>query len=380
MSLSKLEIAGRFASHFGSAPEVIAQAPGRINLIGEHVDYNDGFVLPFAIDAVTYCALSARNDGKITIVSEQQPDQRFSIEISQVEQKPDEIWSRYILGVIWSLGINGGLDIYIDGQVPLGAGLSSSAALECSVATALNHRFTLNRSIVQLARATQRAENDYVGVPCGIMDQSISLMGRSGFALLLDCRDLSTELVPVDFLNAGLRLLIIDTRAHHALVDGGYAARRASCEKATALLKIPSLRGAKAEDLPRFETLLDSETFHRIRHVVTEIERVRSAVDALRKKEFSVLGELINQSHDSLRDDYTVSCPELDAAVNAARGAGALGARMVGGGFGGSAIALIHEADLGKVSLAVERAFADAGFTAPRFFDAMPSDGAKIIS
>ena len=380
MSLSKLEIAGKFASHFGTAPQVIAQAPGRVNLIGEHVDYNEGFVLPFAIDSVTYCALSVREDQKINLVSEQQPKEIFTTSIEDLQKKPVEIWPRYILGVIWSLDIKSGLDIYIDGHVPLGAGLSSSAALECSVATALNKRFNLNLSESELARATQRAENDYVGMPCGIMDQSISLMGKAGFALLLDCRDLATELVTVDFAGSELRLLVIDTRAHHALVDGGYAARRASCEKAAEIFKIASLRDLSKEDLTARDSLLDPETFRRVRHVVTEIARVKSAVIALREQDFALLGELINQSHDSLRDDYTVSCPELDTAVAAARSSGALGARMVGGGFGGSAIALIQEKDAGRISQAIELAFAAKGFTAPRFFDAMPSDGAKVIS
>lgn len=380
MSVSKTDIEERFHSIFGRSPEVISQAPGRINLIGEHVDYNDGFVLPFAIDAVTYCALARREDSTITIYSAQQPGENFTIALSEIASPPEEIWPRYVLGVIWSLGITSGLDIYIDGHVPLGAGLSSSAALECAVAIALNHLFALDKNLAELARATQRAENDYVGVPCGAMDQSISLMGRAGYALLLDCRDLSTELVPVDFLGSGLRLLIIDTRAHHALVDGGYAARRASCESAVKALNIPSLREFSPEQLSSAQAVLDTQTFHRVRHVVTEIDRVRKAVDVLKSKDFVTLGSLINESHDSLRDDYTVSCPELDVAVDAARSAGALGARMVGGGFGGSAIALIHEADAGKVSLAVERAFAERGFSAPRFFDSLPSDGAKIIS
>ena len=205
-------------------------------------------------------------------------------------------------------------------------------------------------------------------------------MGRAGYALLLDCRDLSTQLVTVDFLGSGLQLLIIDTRAHHALVDGGYAARRASCESATEILKVSSLREFSVDDLPRAQSLLDQQTYQRVRHVVTEIDRVKQAVVVLTSKDFTALGTLINQSHDSLRDDYTVSCPELDCAVDAARSAGALGARMVGGGFGGSAIALIHSSDAGKVTLAVERAFAERGFTAPRFFDSLPSDGAKVIS
>ena len=381
MSASKTSIESSFAAHFGRAPEVIAQAPGRVNLIGEHVDYNDGFVLPFAIDSVTRCALSTRSDRTISLVTlKEGKAESFTMDVSEINQKPEEIWPRYILGVIWSLGIHSGMEILIEGDVPLGAGLSSSAALECSVATALNRRFDLGLNLNQLALATQKAENDYVGMPCGIMDQSISLMGRSGYAILLDCRDLSSEYVPVDFQSSGLKLLVIDTRAHHALVDGGYAARRASCEAACKILNVRSLRDFPFERLSDAKSALDSQTFQRVRHVITEIVRVNSAVAALKAKDFQSLGRLINQSHDSLRDDYTVSCPELDVAVDAAREAGALGARMVGGGFGGSAIALIQEEDSGKVSQSIERAFANSGFVAPRFFDAMPSDGAKVIS
>ena len=381
MSASKADISSSFSAHFGHAPEVIAQAPGRVNLIGEHVDYNDGFVLPFAISAVTRVAISRRSDNQITIVtSHGAHSEKFTTASNEIEKKPEEIWPRYVLGVIWLLGINAGMDIYIESEVPQGAGLSSSAALECSIATALVRLFNLDRDLATLARATQRAENDYVGVPCGIMDQSISLMGRAGYALLLDCRDLSTRYVPVDFADSALQLLVVDTRAHHALVDGGYAARRASCESAARTLGISSLRDLDLETLQNSKEKLDSQTYQRVRHVVTEIARVHEAILALEAKDFQRLGSILNQSHDSLRDDYTVSCPELDVAVTAARESGALGARMVGGGFGGSAIALVRESDVGKVSVAIERAFADQGFTAPRFFTALPSDGAKIIN
>lgn len=368
-----------FLEYFGREVEVIAQAPGRVNLIGEHIDYNDGFVLPFAIDAVTTVAIARRGDDTIQIVSSQMPAAKVITNIEAVDRKEGEGWARYILGVIWSLKIRSGLDIYIDGRVPLGAGLSSSAALECSVATALNHLFDLKFSLPDLARLTQRAENEYVGVPCGIMDQSISLMGKKGHALLLDCVDLSSEDIPVDFEGAGLKLLIIDTRAHHALIDGGYAERRASCEAAREILGITSYRELTLEALNEARNALGETTFKRVRHVVTEIARVEDAVTSLRLGDFQKLGELLNDSHFSLRDDYTVSCPELDCAVEIAQREGALGARMVGGGFGGSAIALIRLEDLGRVSNAIEKAFAQKGFVTPRFFDSLPSDGAKVL-
>jgi galactokinase len=300
--------------------------------------------------------------------------------ISELQQKGGEGWSRYILGVVWALEIESGLDIYVDGRVPLGAGLSSSAALECSVATAINHLFELGKTLTELAQLTQRAENQYVGVPCGIMDQSVSLMAKGGYALLLDCRDLSTQHIPVDFAGAGLRLLIVDTRAHHALIDGGYAERRASCESAAAKLGVVSMRELDMRHLESENDRLTTIEFQRARHAVSEIARVLDAVERLRTKQFVEFGQLLNQSHISLRDDYTVSCPELDLVVDTANANGALGARMVGGGFGGSAIALIKDEDAGKISLAIEKAFADAGYQAPRFFDSLPSDGAKVIS
>lgn len=378
--MSVSEVSAKFREIFKRDPEVIAQAPGRVNLIGEHVDYNDGYVLPFAISAVTYSAIARRDDSEIHIASRQRPGELIKMNLTDLVNKSGSDWSRYILGTLWSLSIKNGVEIYIDGQVPLGSGLSSSAALECSVATSLNHLFGLGKSLPELARATQRGENEYVGVPCGIMDQSISLMGRAGYALLLDCRDLSTRLIPVDFAGAGLRLLIIDTRAHHALVDGGYAERRASCEKVSSLLAIKALRDLSIEELQNKENLLDPLSYRRARHVVTEIKRVEDSIAALKRADFTSFGEILTQSHRSLRDDYNVSCPELDCAVETALKEGALGARMVGGGFGGSAIALIREEEAGKISSAIERAFADAGFVAPRFFDSLPSDGAKVIS
>jgi galactokinase len=303
-----------------------------------------------------------------------------------VEQNLDVIkpglkgeWERYPFGVIWSLGITSGVDIMIDGHVPLGAGLSSSAALECCVATALNHLFSLGNSLEDLARLTQRAENEYVGVPCGIMDQSVSLMAHSGSALLLDCRDLSTRHIAFDVAPSGLELLIIDTQAHHSLTDGGYAKRRASCESVVAKLGIPSLRELTLDQLASSRNMLTETEFMRARHAVTEMKRVMDAVEVLERKDFITLGLLLNQSHASLRDDYNVSCPELNCAVDASLAAGALGARMVGGGFGGSAIALIKASHKTKTIAAVEKAFADNRFKVPRFFTSLPSQGAEVI-
>jgi len=375
-----VDITELFAKGFGYPPEVVASAPGRVNLIGEHIDYSEGFVLPFAIDAVTKCAIAKRDDGKIRIISAQKKNEIIESNLEAIAAKQGSTWSRYIYGVIWAMEIETGLDIYIDGKVPLGAGLSSSAALECSLATALNHLFHLEKTLPELARLTQRAENDYVGVPCGIMDQSISLMARAGYGLLLDCQDLSTRHIKIDFASKSLRLLIIDTQAHHALTDGGYAKRRESCEEVAKIFSIPSLRQLSMESLLAHKAKLSELQFKRAHHGVSEMLRVLDAVKALEAEDFEALGQLLNQSHNSLRDDYEVSCPELDLAVDTALSSGALGARMVGGGFGGSAIALIKESDAGTISSTIERAFAKNGFKAPRFFDSLPSDGAKVLS
>ena len=367
-----------FEELYGRKPEVIAEAPGRVNLIGEHIDYSEGFVLPFAIADRTYAAIAKRDDGLVRIASQQRRERIFSIDIKDVKPGSAGDWEKYVLGVIWSLEVSSGFDIFIDGHVPAGAGLSSSAALECSVAFALNHLCNLNKSLTDLARATQRAENDYVGMPCGIMDQSVSLMAAAGSALLLDCRDLSTELIPFDVASAGMELLIIDTAAHHALVDGGYAERRASCESAAQKLQVKSMRELNLKDLEAGKERLTETEYIRARHAVTEIARVLDAVVALRTSDFLKLGSLINQSHNSLRDDYTVSCPELDCAVDASLGAGALGSRMVGGGFGGSAIALVKVSDIDNVKNAVLQAFERAHYKKPRFFTSLPSAGAQL--
>ena len=369
----------KFAETFGAAPDIIAAAPGRVNLIGEHIDYSDGFVLPFAINDRTFAAVRIRDDRKVRIASMQRRNKIVEHNIDAIKPGLKGEWERYPLGVIWAMGLTSGIDIMIDGHVPLGAGLSSSAALECSVATALNHLFSFGYSLEELARLTQKAENDYVGVPCGIMDQSVSLMAHAGSALLLDCRDLSTKNIAFDVASSGLELLIIDTQAHHSLTDGGYAERRASCESAVAKLAIRSLRELTLSQLEQSRNLLTDTEFMRARHAVTEMARVMDAVKVLEEKNFAALGQLLNQTHASLRDDYTVSCPELNTAVDASITAGALGARMVGGGFGGSAIALIHAAHTQATIAAVEKAFADNKFKAPRFFTSLPSQGAQVI-
>ena len=373
-------IEGKFLQTFGVKPDLIAAAPGRVNLIGEHIDYSEGFVLPFAIKDRTFVAVRKRDDSTVRIASVQRRNKIVTVDINNVKPGLKGEWERYALGVLWSMGITSGVDLMIDGHVPLGAGLSSSAALECSVATAINHLFAMGFNLEELARLTQKAENQYVGVPCGIMDQSVSLMATQGFALLLDCRDLSTRNIPFDVASHGLELLIIDTQAHHALTDGGYAERRASCESVAAKLSVKSMRELTMSQLDSSRDQITKTEYIRARHAVTEMKRVLDCVTALSVGDFVKVGQLINESHISLRDDYTVSCPELDTAVEAALAAGAMGSRMVGGGFGGSAIALIQASKTTQTIKAVESAFAEKKFKAPRFFTSLPSQGAELLA
>jgi galactokinase len=373
-------LASKFQEVFGSAPEIIASAPGRVNLIGEHVDFLDGFVLPFAISNATKVAIARTPDKKIRTASIQKKGAISTIDCGDIAPKSGEAWTRYPIGVLWSLGIDSGLDILVDGQVPLGAGLSSSAALECAVATAITELFKLDLTLPELARAAQRAENIYVGMPCGIMDQSVSLMATEGNALLLDTRDLSIEQIPFDIAPLGLELLVIDTQVHHALVDGGYAERRASCEKAIADLGITSLRDISIPDFVARKSELDEKTYLRAFHGVTEMQRVLDAVALLKSGDFVGFGEIVTAAHASLRDNYTVSCPELNLAVDTANDFGALGSRMIGGGFGGSAIALIKAKDSELIKSEIKSAFMKARFKCPRFFSALPSAGARVIN
>jgi galactokinase len=376
--MSSIEL--RFIETFGEEPDLVAAAPGRVNLIGEHIDYSEGFVLPFAIKDRTLVAVRKRDDSTVRIASVQRRNKIVTVDIADVKPGLKGEWERYALGVLWSMGVTSGVDLLIDGHVPLGAGLSSSAALECSVATAMNHLFDLGFNLEELARLTQKAENQYVGVPCGIMDQSVSLMATNGFALLLDCRDLSTRNIPFDVASHGLELLIIDTQAHHALTDGGYAERRASCESVASKIGVKSMRELTMATLDASRGLITETEYIRARHAVTEMQRVLDCVEALSVQDFVKVGQLINASHISLRDDYTVSCPELDTAVEASLSAGALGSRMVGGGFGGSAIALIEASKTRQTINAIEKAFADNKFKAPRFFTSLPSQGAELLS
>jgi len=367
-----------FDATFGRPAELGWRSPGRVNLIGEHTDYNDGFVLPLAIPREVRVHAAGRDDRVLRVASAQSQGEPVAIPLDGLAPGTVEGWAAYVAGTAWALQEHGvelrGADLLVDGDVPRGAGLSSSAALECATAGALLAVAGADVPLAEVALLAQRAENDYVGVPCGVMDQFASTHGRAGHLLLLDTRSLEPRHIPFDLEAEGLRLVVIDTRAPHRLVDGEYAARRASCEQAAVLLGVPSLRDV--DDLGSAMSRLDDDVLQRrVRHVVTENARVLDVVALLESGDVRAIGPLLTASHESLRDDYEVSSPELDIAVDAALRAGAHGARMTGGGFGGSAIALVEESATGELRSQVRAAFAAAGLDEPAFLDAVPVDG-----
>jgi galactokinase len=377
------ELAARFEREFGRLPDGVWQAPGRVNLIGEHTDYNEGFVLPFAIDKTARVAVAVRPDSTARLLSTYGDQGLATADLDALEPGSAKGWTKYPLGVVWALQQRGiavpGLDLLLDSDVPLGAGLSSSHAIECAVITALNELTGAGMAPEEMVLATQRAENDFVGAPTGIMDQSASLRGSKGQAVFLDCRDQSVRLVPFNAEAAGLVMLVVDTKVSHSHADGGYASRRASCERGAELLGVKALRDVNVDDLKEATSLLDEVTYRRVRHVVTENSRVLQTVELLASDGPGAIGALLDASHASMRDDFEISCPELDLAVETARANGAIGARMTGGGFGGAAIALTPAAAEQQVRAAVERAFAEAGYTAPGIFTVTPAAGAMRL-
>ena len=377
------DVRAGFVALFGYEPGGLWSAPGRVNLIGEHTDYNEGFVLPFAINRRTVVALALRDD-RLARVASSFADEVVEIDLAELSPEHLHGWSAYPLGVAWALGERGadltavpGFDIFIESDVPVGAGLSSSAAIECAVAIALNDVWRLRLDRPSLARVGQLAENRVVGAPTGIMDQSASLLGQKDSAVFLDCRSLESEIIDLGFAAAGLVLLIIDTGVSHSHATGGYAERRASCELGARMLGVESLRDLSVDDLPRARELLDDVTFRRVRHVVTENQRVLDTVATLKESGPGAIGDLLDASHRSMRDDFDISVRELDLAVETAQANGAIGARMTGGGFGGAAIALIASGDLSRLQVAIDGAFAEHGFGQPDTFVVTAAKGAS---
>jgi galactokinase len=378
-----------FADRYGAQPDGVWRAPGRVNLIGEHTDYNDGFALPFAIGAGICVAAAVRDDGVLALTSRQQGENVMTVPVESLALGPVRSlapgqpggWAAYPAGMAWALMSAGhrigGASLAIDADLAVGAGLSSSAALVCAAGLALADLYQVSVSRAELAALGRRAENDFVGAPTGVMDQLAVLLGQAGRALLLDCRTRTGTAVPLDTSAAGLALLVIDTRARHVLTDGGYGARREACENAARMMGVRALRDVT--EASALSQLSEPLLVRRARHVVTENHRVLDAAELLRAGHVDRLGPLLTASHSSLRDDFEVSWPEADAAVGAALEAGALGARMTGGGFGGSVIALVPAGATADVTAAVAARFARCGWRSPAIAPAEPSAGASRL-
>ncbi|MFL6160708.1 MAG: galactokinase [Jatrophihabitantaceae bacterium] len=368
------------------ADQISWRSPGRVNLIGEHTDYNDGFCLPLAIAAGCVATAGQLDEPVLEVVSAQRAD---PVELPLDALAPGALagpdaWAGYPAGVVWALAERGhrltGLSISIDSDVPTGAGLSSSAALECSVAGAVNDLFDLGLSRQQLVSVARQAENDFVGAPTGGMDQLASVFGRAGHVLLCDMRSLEVEAVPLDLAGAGLTLLVTDTRAPHQLTDGQYGERRLDCEAAARQLGVPALRDIEAEGLAAALARLDSDRLRkRARHVITENDRTLACAELLRHGRLNEIGPLLIASHVSMRDDFENTVPAVDLAVEVMLAFGALGARMTGGGFGGCVIGLFEPRQARAAAVAIDGAFAGRSYQPPVSFEVRPADGLRRL-
>ncbi|MFJ6697375.1 galactokinase [Streptomyces sp. NPDC091272] len=381
------QVTAEFRALYGTEPEGVWAAPGRVNLIGEYTDFNDGFVMPLALPHTAQVAVARRTDGVLRLHSGDSEDGVTQIRVDDlVPLAVTDSWWIYLAGVVWALreagheAVAGGADVHLRSTVPTGAGLSSSAALEVSLGLALTELHGLPLTRPQLALICQRAENAFVGVPCGIMDQTASACCEAGHALHLDTRDLTRRQVPFDLAAQGLALLVVDTRVKHALGDGAYAERRAGCEEGARLLGVTHLRDVPYEELDDALAKLADERIRRyVRHILTDNHRVVQVIGHLDAGDTRAIGPVLTQGHASLRDDLRISCPELDLAVETANAAGAYGARMTGGGFGGSAVVLAEESAVADLTRAIEAAFEAAGHRSPRVFPVTPAAGARQL-
>jgi galactokinase len=375
-----------FAQRFGTDPEGVWAAPGRVNVIGEHTDYNGGYVLPVAMEHTTRAAVARREDGRVAFASLQGDGEVVELGIEELAPGRPDGWAGYPAGVVFGLRdrLPGGVSVLVDTDVPVGAGLSSSAALTCSVALALRDLVGPDLRPPDLVELARSAENDFVGAPTGILDQSASVLCTAGHALFLDTRDLVSEQIPLDLAAAGLALLVVDSGVTHDHADGGYGDRRQECETAAERLGVRLLR--EVDDVAALDVLADAGPqgnvlLRRARHIVTENARVLEVVAALQgDADPRAIGPILTAGHASLRDDFEISVPLLDAIVEAALSAGAHGARMVGGGFGGSAIALVDADAVNTVTAAIAGRFARDGAREPRTFVTVPSTGARRLA
>jgi len=376
-------IAETFRRRFGAQP-LISIAPGRVNLIGEHTDYNDGFVLPCAIEFTTRAAISPRPDQKLVLESSEF-DRPFEFDLRNLPTKACGMWSDYVLGVAISLrdaGYRvGGANLLVHGEVPMGAGLSSSAAIEVASALAFLSLTDTAPDLPRIAKLCQRAENEFVGARVGIMDQFVSCLGRAGHALLLDCRSLDFQFVPVA---DKVKLVISNTMVKHEHSGGEYNQRRVECEEGVRIL-VQSLPGIKAlrdvtpEQLASFSGSMPPVIYKRCLHVVEENRRVLRSVDCLRSNDFEGMGRLMLESHASLRDLYEVSCRELDLMVESARGLGGYyGGRMTGGGFGGSTVSLVRSGEAEVFGERIAERYRDQTGISPEIYICSPADGARL--
>lgn len=380
------ELRDAFTMRFGAPPRLIVRAPGRVNLIGEHTDYNDGFVLPIAIDRATFVAARAREDRTVRVFSTNfDAEDHFTLDT--ISRSPDQPWGDYVRGVVAGLMARDlrvtGADLLIASDVPLGAGLSSSASLEVAVGYAFQLLNDLNLLGEELALLAQGAENSFVGMQCGIMDQFMAALGRADHALLLDCRDLSYRTIPIP---SDVRIVVCDSGIRHSLVGSAYNDRRASCEEAVRLLqahlpKINALRDVTPEDLAAHAEHLPPVTLQRARHVVSEISRTLEAAAALEASDMAAFGALMHASHISLRDDYEVSVPEIDALVEIASGLpGCYGSRITGGGFGGSTVSMVRANAVDAFTTELARAYTERFQREARMLVCVPSDGASRVA